>query len=291
VFLAILVAVGVTSALGAAAEVMAKDPTKAGATFRDCTTCPKMVVVAKGTFTMGQDKDTENWEDTSELPRHSVSIKDIFAIGVYEVTQAEYRAIMGDNPSYFRLDPVRQVVNTALPVDTVSWDDAMTFIMKLSLKTGKLYRLPSEAEWEYVARAGKQTPWFFDTTIKNPGASCSTHISAVRSLLLGLDKYAWTLCNANHSTHPVGKLLANKFGVYDIYGNVWEWVGDCYGYGYAATPRDGSAHSVSNCTNRALRGGSWDHYPSDARSAARAGYLPTLGFGNVGFRVARVITH
>lgn len=264
---------------GFAGSALAGDPTTPGTVFQDCPTCPKMVVIPAGTFLMGQDKNTNNWENkdngSNELPQHQVTIHSIFAVGAYQVTQAEYLAVMGDNPSQF-------TVSSSLPVDSVLWSDAVSFVMKLSYQTGKLYRLPSEAEWEYVARAGTQTPYFFTNKITNP---------PIPWALLG--QYAWYSNTSGGSTHPVGMLKPNQFGLYDIYGNVWEWVADCFHKNYVGAPTDGSAWvTPSRCNGRVIRGASWtsDNPPIDQRSAYRNYNPMDMADNSVGFRIARAIT-
>jgi formylglycine-generating enzyme required for sulfatase activity len=268
--LAALVMAGLMPTVG-----WAGDSVTPNAVFQDCSTCPKMVVVPKGSFVMGQDQGAGSWEYPAELPRHTVTISEVFAVGVYPVTQAEFLAIMGYNPSYF-------AGNLQRPVETVTWDDAVSFIMKLSAKTGKAYRLPSEAEWEYVARAGHQTPWFFSAATAYPNNVCTD---------IPINQYAWTYCNATDGkAHPVGKLKPNPFGLYDIYGNVWEWVADCYNSSYLHAPVNGTAWINSSGCSRVLRGGSWNSLPNYTRSAYRSYDDPSSTFINYGFRVARTIT-
>ena len=261
-------------------ESLASCPTPMcpGVMFRDCPTCPIMIEIPAGSFLMGQDKGASSWEGSSELPQHKVTIAYNFAIGIYPVTQAEWQAVMGSNPSYFQ-GP--NYPNSATrPVETVSWNDIQTFITQLNTKTKKTYRLPSEAEWEYVARAETQTPYFFSSRTTKPSGDWTL-----------LDSYAWYNYNPNTNgkTHPVGQLLPNKFKVYDIYGNVWQWVQDCYHYNYRGAPSNGSAWTTSGCSARVLRGGSWLFIPIRARSAFRFYYTPALRNNNFGFRLARTL--
>ncbi|WP_096704966.1 formylglycine-generating enzyme family protein [Magnetospirillum sp. 15-1] len=229
--------------------------------FRDCDDCPEMVVIPAGSFMMGADKNLEDASDF-ETPRHRVTIARPFAIGKYEVTQAEWMAVMGGNPSKFR--------GRLRPVEQVSWDDAQDFIRRLNAKTGKTYRLPTEAEWEYAARAGTTTAYSFGDDRSKLG------------------QYAWFAGNSGKETHPVGQLQANRFGLYDMDGNVLEWVEDCWHDNYTGAPTDGSAWQGRSCL-RVNRGGSWYYIPSVFRSANR--YRDNSGTrGNdLGFRLARTL--
>ena len=246
----------------------AGDPTDPGSIIQDCPTCPKMIVVPAGSFKMGQDEQGGAWEYSNEFPKHLVTIPAPFAIGVYPVTQEEWKAVMGGNPSKFKGDK--------RPVEQVSWLKTQSFTEKLSKNTNKSYRLPSESEWEYVARAGTKTPYFFSKTTKAPG-----------NLWLLLGKYAWYSANSGSKTHPVGLLLPNPFGLYDIYGNVWEWVQDCYNLSYTGAPNNGEAWTSSGCFNRISRGGAWNATPFWERSAVRNHNTTDYHYYNLGFRVAR----
>ena len=246
---------------------------KPGAVFKDCDECPEMVVIPAGSFMMGSPPDPEQdpfsnakpvkiGED-NEKPQHRVDIQS-FAIGKYEVTQEQWFAVMGNNPSSKK--------GRTLPVENVSWDDAQLFVQKLSQKTGKKYRLPSEAEWEYAARGGSTTtyPW--------GNSYAESHV------------YAWFNAIAN-ATNPVGLKKPNQFGLYDMLGNVWEWTQDCWIGNYKGAPTDGSAWTgdfeIGNCAQRVLRGGSWVNDPDHLRSAIR-GWITTANVYS-GFRVAMSI--
>lgn len=195
-----------------------------------------------------------------EHPQHQVSVQS-FYMGKYEVTQAQYRAVMGSNPSYF-------TGCDECPVDNVTWNDAQKFIRKLNeMNGGYTYRLPTEAEWEYACRAG--------TTGDYAG---------------NLNAMAWYGINSRHKTHPVGTKQANGFGLYDMHGNVFEWCEDIWHRDYNGAPRNGSAWLRGDSDLRVLRGGSWDTPdPFYLRSADR-GFGPPdedrPNFSNVnGFRV------
>jgi formylglycine-generating enzyme required for sulfatase activity len=169
---------------------------------------------------------------------------------------------MGNNPS--------QNKGRTLPVDTVSWDDIQQFIAKLNQKTGQKYRLPSEAEWEYAARAGTTTEWSHGNDESKLG------------------NYAWYAGNSGNKTQPVGQKLPNAFGLFDMHGNVWEWTQDCWHETYAGAPTDGSAWNTSCIADyRVLRGGSWYLKPAYLRSASRVRNFPVFRNESYGFRLAR----
>ncbi|MBT5034390.1 MAG: formylglycine-generating enzyme family protein [Rhodospirillaceae bacterium] len=237
-----------------------------GTTFKDCPGCPEMVVIPAGSFRMGDLKGEGNsWEK----PVHKVSISKLFAVGIYEVTQREWLAVMGSNPSQFK--------GHHNPVENISWNDAQDFMKQLTSKTGLKYRLLSEAEWEYSARAGTNMKYH-----------CGDDIGCPESV-------AWHSGNSSRSTHPVGQKKANSFGLYDMHGNVGEWVDDCFFSGYQGAPTDGRANfnsrNVSSswpvCKNRVIRGGSWRDTPSNIRSASRRGNDKNDRYSNYGFRIAR----
>jgi len=222
------------SATPTSPPLMAQGPP--GTSFKDCDDCPEMVVIPAGTFLMGSLMGPFNQSSTQ--PMRNVNIKS-FSIGKFEVTQKQWFAVMGTEPSKFK--------GRTLPVEQVSWNDAQEFVQKLSQKTGKQYRLPTEAEWEYAARAGSQTMYFF-------GDDASQ-----------LERYAWFNKNSamsqplffifGYKTNPVGEKLPNSFGLHDIYGNVLEWTQDCWNENYNGAPRDGSAWAVGDCRQRVSRGG------------------------------------
>jgi formylglycine-generating enzyme required for sulfatase activity len=254
---ALLLAFAFGSAVGAQA---------AGNTFKDCDTCPEMVVLAGGHFLMGSAPIVSGKKfPKEEQPQHEVAIAS-FALGEFEVTQEQWAAVMGANPS----------ANTGatLPVERVAWIDIQEFLQKLNAKTGKHYRLPTESEWEYAARAGSTTLYSFGDDEA------------------GLRDYAWfggITGNGDGKTHPVGQKQPNAFGLFDIYGNVSEWVADCYVEGYATTPADGSAVAADHCERYVLRGGNWSSVPRSARSASRNRDFPGSRLDDLGFRVAETI--
>jgi formylglycine-generating enzyme required for sulfatase activity len=232
---------------------------EAGKTFKDCTECPDMVELPPGSFDMGS-----NTGEADEKPVHHVNIVQPFAIGKTEVTQAQWHAIMINDPSYFT------TCGDTCPVEQVSWDDAQVFIRKLNAKTGKNYRLPSEAEWEYACRAGNQQEY------------CGSD---------NADNVSWNSYNSGsflvHSPHPVASKQANAFGLFDMSGNVWEWVEDGYHENYNGAPADGSAWK--NGAEHVLRGGSWGYDAKFSRASSRSKYGPNFRYFSYGFRLARTL--
>jgi len=226
----------------------------------------KFVKISKGCFMMGRDANFEEGHD-DELPRHKVCIKKDFWLGQYEVTQAEWVAVMGSNPSTFK--------GRTNPVEQVSWDDIQVFIQRLNKRDKRNhYRLPSESEWEYAARAGTTTSYYFGDDVGDLGA------------------YAWFDGNSGKRTHPVGKKQPNAWGLYDMSGNVWEWVADCYHNNYIGAPVDGSVwnRSCNHYDNHPLRGGSWSYFSIGCRAAGRASYGATSHYSFSGFRLVRVVS-
>jgi formylglycine-generating enzyme required for sulfatase activity len=236
--------------------------TVAVATLKDCPECPELIAIPAGTFLMGTRADRQSTEPVAanEQPQHSVVVR-AFALGKFEVTQAQWYAVMGTTPSRFQ--------GSTLPVERVSWAEAQAFVQKLSAKTGKSYRLPTEAEWEYAARAGTQTEYSFGDDPRQ------------------LSRYAWHSANSAERTHPVGGKLPNPFGLYDMHGNVWDWTADCYSENYENAQGDGSAFNPPNCGTRVVRGGSWGGNPRYARSAYRRGWAAAAQEHYIGLRVAR----
>jgi formylglycine-generating enzyme required for sulfatase activity len=228
---------------------------------------PEMVRIEPGTFLMGS---AEGAGDDDERPQHEVRIARAYGMGRYPVTFEEYgafaKAIKGDLPDDRGWGRGRR------PAINVSWQDAVAYAQWLSERTGKRYRLPSEAEWEYAARAGTGSRWSFGD---DKGA---------------LDRCAWYWTNSGDQTHPVGGKEPNPWGLYDVHGNVWEWVQDCWHGNYQGAPNDGTAWleaSGGDCGQRVLRGGSWFGKPVDLRSANRYGYDADYRYNLFGFRLAQ----
>lgn len=226
-----------------------------------------MVAIATGSFIMGSPAG-EQGRQSSESPQHSVTVPGFF-MGKYEVTQAQYQAIMGNNPARFK--------SQTRPVEQVSWNDAVGFCQKLSKITGRNYRLPSEAEWEYACRAGTITPFYFGETI-----------TAELVNFFGTYTYASVPGSQyRQQTTPVGSFPPNAFGLYDMHGNVWELCQDNWHDSYQGAPNNGSAWVDNGNDNqfRLLRGGSWLDYPDRCRSAYRNSIIPVNRFNYIGFRV------
>ncbi len=246
-------------------------PLFTGSVFRDKlkngSEGPEMVVLPAGSFEMG---DVEGVGRDSQLPIRSVSIDRPFAMGRYPVTFDEY--------DHFCLETGRELAcdnwgRGRYPAYYVSWNDAVVYTEWLSDQTGEEYRLPSESEWEYAARSGsKQDTW----------AGTSNEAE--------LGDYAWHENNSGKQAHPVGEKKPNSFGLYDLSGNVWEWVLDCWNNNYEDAPADGSAWLSGDCNINVLRGGSWSSYRDDTRCAFRFGYYHDSGITIVGFRCARNFT-
>ncbi len=225
----------------------------------DTVTGMEFVFVDGGCYQMG-DQFGDGYD--SEKPVHEVCMDD-FYIGKYEVTQGEWKSLMGDNPSRFKH-------GDDYPVERVSWDDAREFIKRLNKKTDGKYRLPTEAEWEFAARSGgKKEKW--------AGTSKESE----------LGKYGWYDANSDKKTHPVGKKIANGIGLFDMTGNVWEWCSDWYSSDYyKKSPKDNPVGPSSGSV-RVIRGGSWGSDPGGVRAAYRNGDTPGGRGGDLGFRLAR----
>ena len=229
-----------------------------------------MVEIPAGSFLMGSAASLTKQAITnneSESPQHKVNVP-TFLMGKFAVTQEQYQQIMGKNPARFK--------GAKRPVERVSWNDAVEFCSKLSQKTGRKYRLPSEAEWEYACRAGTTTPFHFGETITSDLANyygSSTYASEPKG-------------NYRQQTTDVGSFqVANAFGLYDMHGNVWEWCQDDWHNDYTGAPTDGSAWSRQSSDTKLLRGGSWDYNPEDCRSACRGSNGLDAYDSNIGFRV------
>ena len=247
-----------------------------GEEFRDCEEgwCPWMVVVTAGEYMMGSPEGEEGRYD-NEGPRHEVRIGKPFAVGKYEVTFAEWDACVarGGCGGYRPND--QGWGRGDRPVMNVSWEDAKLYVRWLSRKTGKTYRMLSEAEWEYVARAGTTAAYTREVETGENRANCRGCGSE------------WD----GRETAPVGSFSANGFGLHDMHGNVWEWVEDCWHEDYKGAPSEGEAWtSGGECGKRVLRGGSWHVRPRFLRSALRFRFSAGLRNCSVGFRIARTLT-
>ncbi len=231
----------------------------------------EMVQIPGGTFTMGSPA-TEAKRYDSESPQHQVTVPAFF-MGRYPVTQAQYQAIVGNNASNFK--------GGNRPVETVNWNEAVEFCNRLSKNSGRNYRLPSEAEWEYACRALTSTPFYFGETITSDLVNYDGTVLPYASAPKGVYR---------KETTEVGKFPPNAFGLYDMHGNVWEWCQDYSHDNYQGAPTDGSAWLTGgNSTTRLLGGGSWNLNPEYCRSANRIRYSPVFRFNNVGFRLVVVL--
>ncbi len=231
----------------------------AGAPIRDCPNCPQIVPIPAGTLQMGSPA-TEPGRAEDEGPVRRVNIK-AFHMGRTEVTQGQWRSVMGTSPSQSK------ACGDECPVESISWTDAQSYVKKLSDLTGKPYALPSEAQWEYACRAGQ--------ALSGCGAA-------------DIDAHAWFEANSTREVHRVAEKLPNPFGLYDLSGNVWEWTQDCWNPSYLGAPTDGSAWTSGDCSQRVSRGGS----SADSLAYMRAAVRDTddLGkkFNFLGFRVVRL---
>ena len=234
--------------------VQAAEPA-AGTPWTDPNTGIEFVYIPTGCFNMGSNEG-----DSDEKPVHKVCVK-AFYLSKYEVTQAQWRKISGQSPSNFSGD--------SNPVEQVSWNDIKENLDEFNYQTKGKFRLPTEAEWEYACRAGGKH---------------DTYCGAGR-----IDKLAWYDGNSGSQTHPVGKMRPNAWGLYDMSGNVWEWVQDWYVDSYSGAPADGTAQTDGEHECRVLRGGSWNNGPRFARTAYRGFDFPARRDGYYGFRLARAL--
>ena len=269
---------------GAAAQkrAVAADATGQGRVFRDCPACPEMVVLPAGEFMMGSP-ESERGRNKDEGPQRKVTIAKPFAVGKFEVTFAQWDACVAENSCAHKPGD-ESWGRGRRPVINVSWDDARQFVVWLTKKTGKPYRLLTEAEWEYAARgvtkaSDPHAPFSTGATINYKQANYDANFKYGNGPQ-GLYR---------QKTLDVGSLPRNAFGLHDMHGNVWEWVEDCYRDTYAGAPTDGSAVTSGACALRILRGGSWNYYPQLLRSAYRYATAGGIRVENAGFRVARTL--
>ncbi len=274
---------------------------RAGETFRDCAECPEMVVIPAGSFTMGSPAN-ETGRDTDEGPQRNITISRNFAVGRTEVTRGQYAAFTRasgraagnncytdrDNNGSWEQDANGTWRDPGFtqgedhPVVCVSWEDAQAYVAWLNTQTRGGYRLLSEAEWEYAARAGT-TGRFSNNGDDSQLCSIANHADTTTS-------YSWrnTACSDNaRFTAAVVSYQRNAFGLYDMHGNVWEWTQDCYAASLDSVPSNGSAVETSSCSIRVSRGGSWSSNPQILRSASRYWISPSDRDYGLGFRVAR----
>ena len=287
--------------LSAAGSVQPRAAPRPGETFRDCPNCPEMVVVPPGTFQMGSTEAETTREGMPnqyaiwEKPVHAVTIPKAFAAGKFAVTRAEFNAFARetgfketgcywfdeketDASKRWKFDAKRDwkgpgfaQTSQTQPVVCVSWDDARKYVEWLSAKSGQTYRLLSEAEWEYAARAGTTTARYWGDSIGSGNTNCGGCGSQ------------WD----NKLTAPSGSFKPNGFGLYDMLGNVWQWTADCWNEAYDGAPGNGSVWTTEDCKRRVIRGGSWSSIPRGVRAADRSGIVAGSRGSGAGFRVAR----
>lgn len=277
----------------------------AGETFKDCTDCPEMVVIPAGNFEMGSPSSEAGRVD-AEGPLHRVNIA-AFALAKTHVTRGQFAAFVdetgyeaGDscytfeggewksrqgrnwrNPGYGQED--------SHPAVCLSWKDAKAYVEWLTRKTGKQYRLPTEAEWEYAARAGTTTARYWG---ESPDQACGYANVMDTTGKARVPGVTWEVHNCSDGyayTAPAASFKPNAFGLNDMIGNAWEWVEDCFNYDYIGAPTDGSAWRAGRCTFRVLRGGSWNVQPAYARSAKRFTFKAAFRYFSSGVRPVRVL--
>lgn len=271
--------------------------------FSDCDTCPQMVVIPAGTFVMGSE-DTEPKRDADESPRHTVTIGAPFAVSRHEITRGEYAAFVKDtnrsagpdcrvwvkeawvvvegkswrDPGFVQTD--------SHPVACISWYDARAYTEWLAIKTNRPYRMLSEAEWEYTARANTATVYHHGD---DPDGLCATdngHDLTSMEILVDMPWEGVNCRDGHATTAPVGSFKPNPWGVFDVHGNVWEWLEDCYTASYDNTPRDGFPMLGGACEQRIYRGGGWSVQERGRRAANRGRFNPDDRYGQLGLRVA-----
>ena len=281
---------------------------KTGEAFRDCPDCPEMVVVPAGEFEMGS-REQEPDRLAGEGPVHPVRLGHPFALMRNEVTRGQFFAFVKDTgyraaKSCFAGDGTdwREYAgktwkepgfsqDPSHPVVCLSWADARAYADWLSKKTGQSYRLPSEAEWEYAARAGSQHRYSYGDNDRELCTYANVVDLSMKSGFPGF-KDAWRYVDCVDGyvyTAPVGKFKPNAFGLNDMHGNAWEWVQDCFHDSYQGAPVDGRPWDSAVCAKRTVRSGSWDRYQDGVRSAVRNGVEPAIGNDDVGFRLARTL--
>jgi len=256
------------------------------ATFKDCGDCPEMVVIPAGSFMMGAPP--QEADKPEEGPVHRVTIRKPFAMSKYEITWNEWNACVQARACSAARDEGFGQGNR--PVINISRDDAILYAKWLSEKTGHAYRLPSEAEWEYAARAGTATVRYWG----NDDDSACEYASVFNAAFMPYNNLNWYWesfgCNDGYKeTAPVGKFRPNAFGLHDMLGNVREWTLDCFKDDYAGAPADGSARQDKSCQYYLTRGGSWVTEPVYVRSAARYWVEPSNRNDDLGIRLVRAL--
>lgn len=268
---------------------------KFGEVFTDCPDCPEMLLVPAGELTMGSPSSEEGRFD-NEGPQHRVTIGYPLAVGKYEVTVGQFTqfvretgyvatsgchhwtGVSWDLVASYNWKTPGFAQTSSDPVVCVTWNDAKEYADWLSRKSGRSYRLLSEAEWEYASRSGTASPRPWGTDLSRDYANYGSD-QCCQPYAQGRDQWMYTA--------PVGSFAPNRFGLYDMMGNVWEWVGDCWNETYANAPTNGSAWQSGKCGERVIRGGSWYSDPRRVRSAVRYAFGQAVNRTKVGFRVCR----
>jgi formylglycine-generating enzyme required for sulfatase activity len=240
--------------------------------FRDCPECPEMVLIPTGSFIMGSPAN-EPERQSYENPQHQMTIVKPFAVGKFTVTFAEWDACVAGGGCGGYVPDDHGWGHKNRPVINVSWNDVKAYAAWLSRKTGQNYRLLSEAEWEYAARAGSQTPFWWGSTITPTQANYDGTADIYKGGVKG---------EYRQQTVPMNSFQPNPFGLYQVHGNVWEWVEDCWHDNYEGAPADGSAWISESCGQHVLRGGSWASSPSgqSARPDFSPGAYPAMDFSS-----------
>lgn len=308
----LLLASSLLPGLAASADAANASTAPAPEQFRDCDACPEMIVIPPGGVLIGSPAK-EPGRQPDEGPQTEIRFDLPFAIGRFEITREQYQAFLTssghkvtggcvtdrrkpgtwapDDKTSFDDPGFEQAANH--PAACVSWNDANAYVVWLNSKTGGGYRLPSEAEWEYVARAGSTTayPWgaSIDGGCRHMNGYDETILDRKGNLYSG-EAVPYAACSDGFvNTAPVGSFKANAFGVYDMIGNMGEWVADCATPSYAGITQDGISKG-GDCTKRMVRGGSWGTQPRQLRSAERIRYSPTDIDDSIGIRVAKTLT-
>jgi formylglycine-generating enzyme required for sulfatase activity len=242
--------------------------------FKDCAGCPQMVIIPAGEFTMGSPSSEPHRGSETQ---HRVIIAYPFAVSKFEITFDQWDACVSDGGCGGYRPDDQGWGRGKRPVMNISWENAKAYVSWLGHKTGKPYRLLSESEWEYAARAGTTAPFSYGGALSPSKANYDSSVGGAGAPDINRQK-----------TMPVGSFSANRFGLHDMHGNVSEWVEDCWHDEYdEKTPTDGSAWLEGNCDGRVVRGGSWEDYEGDLRSAARTGGAKNDQFYTDGLRIAR----
>lgn len=287
---------GFVAAMSLIAALTSVADAQADKSIKDCAdVCPEMMPIPAGSFTMGSPASEKGHFLDEE--QHAVTIARPFLVSRYDVTRGEFAKFVAETHYDAKGSGCTGAAGVAFgtspklnwespgftqtdrdPVVCVNWSDAQAYVDWLSKKAGKLYRLPSEAEWEYAARAGSTTAYPWGNTPSHDNANYGED-DCCAGLVSGKDQWM--------NTSPVGSFPANKFGLYDMNGNVWQWTQDCYHASTGGGPADGGAWTTGDCDLRMLRGGSWFFSPVLARSANRVWFNPVNRYVIIGFRVAR----